>query len=62
MAGLGRPIRDIHGRGIAVISVTALIDRMSEGRVRMIDGLLQEAITDIEQRALLIGNRLETFA
>lgn len=61
MAGLGRPIRDVHGRGIAVISVTALLDRMGEGRVRMIDGLLKEAIADIEQRALLIGNRLETF-
>jgi DNA-binding IclR family transcriptional regulator len=62
MAGLGRPIRDVHGRGIAVISVTALIDRMSEGRVHMINGLLKEAIIEIEQRSLLIGNRLETFA
>lgn len=62
MAGIGRPIRDVHGGGLAVISVTALMDRMGESRVRMIDGLLQEAIGEIEQRALLIGNRLETFA
>ncbi|MDR6511557.1 DNA-binding IclR family transcriptional regulator [Novosphingobium capsulatum] len=62
MAGIGRPIRAADGRGLAVISVTAVIDRMSEARVRMINGLLKAAIEDIEQRALLIGSQLETLA
>lgn len=62
MAGLGRPIRAANGRGLAVISVTALLDRMQEGRVAMIDHLLKDAIAEIEKRVLLIGGQLETIA
>jgi DNA-binding IclR family transcriptional regulator len=61
MAGLGRPIRAADGRGIAVISVTALLDRMGEGRVRLINDMLKQAIDEIERRALLIGSQLETL-
>lgn len=59
MGGVARPIRSPKGSAIAVISVTALLDRLSEGRVRMINTLLKEGIEKIEQRALLIGSGLQ---
>ena len=62
MGAVARPIRDPNGKGIAVISVTALLDRLSEQRVRFIDDLLNTGIREIEHRALLVGNRLETLA
>lgn len=58
MGGVARAIRDPNGNGIAVISVTALLDRLSASRVRLIDGILREGIGKIEQRALLIGSGL----
>lgn len=61
MAGLGRPIRAADGRGVAVISVTAVLDRMGEARVRLINDMLKQAIDEIERRALLIGSQLETL-
>lgn len=62
MGALARPIRGPSGQGVAVISVTAVLDRLGQARVRMIDDLLRAGIEKIEQRALLIGNRLETIA
>lgn len=62
MGAVARPIRGPSGQGIAVISVTAVLDRLGQGRVRMIDDLLRAGIEKIEQRVLLIGNRLETIA
>ncbi|WP_174296349.1 IclR family transcriptional regulator [Sphingomonas bacterium] len=62
MGAVARPIRGPSGQGIAVISVTAVLDRLSQVRVRMINDLLKAGIEKIEQRALLIGNRLETIA
>ena len=59
LAGVARAIRGPKGDSIAAVSVTALIDRMSETRVRMIDTLLKEGIEKIEQRALLIGGGLQ---
>lgn len=58
MGGVGRAIRDAKGAGIAVISVTALLDRLSEDRVRFIAELLEKGITEVEQRARLVGNIL----
>ncbi|MEH3038368.1 MAG: IclR family transcriptional regulator [Sphingomonas adhaesiva] len=62
MGAVARPIRGPAGQGIAVISVTAVLDRLAPARVQLIDTLLREGIEKIEQRALLIGNRLETIA
>lgn len=62
MGAVARPIRGPSGQGIAVISVTAVLDRLSHSRVQLIDTLLREGIEKVEQRALLIGNRLETIA
>ena len=62
MGGVARPIRSPQGHGIAVISVTALLDRLTPSRVRLIDDLLREGIEKVEQRAMLIGNQLETLA
>lgn len=58
MGGVARAIRGPKGNAIAVISVTALLDRLSEGRVRMIDRLLREGIDKVEKRTLLIGSGL----
>lgn len=62
MGGVARPIRSPQGQGLAVISVTALLDRLTPARVRMIDDLLRAGIEKVEQRVMLIGNRLETLA
>lgn len=62
MGGVARAIRDPNGKGVAVISVTALLDRLSEQRVHFINELLTIGIQEIEHRALLVGNRLETLA
>jgi DNA-binding IclR family transcriptional regulator len=61
MGAVARAIRDSSGKGVAVISVTALLDRLNPQRVKFIDGLLQTAVTEIERRALLLGNRLESL-
>ncbi len=61
MGGIGLAIRGANGAGIAVISVTALLDRMPEQRLRYIAELLSDGVREIEQRALLLGNRLETL-
>jgi DNA-binding IclR family transcriptional regulator len=61
MGAVARAIRDASGKGVAVVSVTALLDRLSEQRVRFIDELLKAAVDEIEQRAMLMGNRLETL-
>jgi DNA-binding IclR family transcriptional regulator len=58
MGAVARPIRDSKGKGIAVISVTALLDRLGEQRVRYIDDLLRTGIERIEQRAVLVGTPL----
>lgn len=62
MGGVARPIRGPSGQAVAVISVTALLDRLTPSRVKFIDGLLKSGIERIEQRAMLIGNRLESLA
>lgn len=62
MGAVARPIRGPNGQGIAVISVTALLDRLGEQRVKFIDELLRSGIEEIERRAMLLGNRLETIA
>jgi DNA-binding IclR family transcriptional regulator len=62
MGAVARPIRGPNGQGIAVISVTALLDRLNDSRVHYIDELLKTGIAEIERRALLIGNRLESVA
>jgi DNA-binding IclR family transcriptional regulator len=62
MGAVARAIRNSSGTGVAVISVTALLDRLSDQRVRFIDDLLKTAVDEIEQRAMLLGNRLETLA
>jgi DNA-binding IclR family transcriptional regulator len=58
MGGVGRAIRDAKGVGVAVISVTALLDRLSEDRVRFIAKLLEDGVAEVEQRARLVGNIL----
>lgn len=62
MGGVARPIRDAKGQGVAVISVGAMLDRLSDQRVKYIDGLLREGIEKIEQRAMLIGVPLGPLA
>lgn len=62
MAGIARPICDLQGRALAVITVTSLLERMNESRIKMINDLLKRKVAEIEDRALLVGNRLETFA
>ncbi len=59
MGGIARPICDSKGRGIAVISVTALLDRLTASRLRLIDDLLKTGIEEVERRVLLVGNGLE---
>ena len=62
MGGVARPIRGPQGHAIAVISVAALLDRLTASRIRLIDDLLRCGIEKIEQRVMLTGNRLETLA
>lgn len=61
MGAVARAIRDSTGTGVAVISVTALLDRLGDQRVRFIDSLLKAAVDEIERRAMLLGNRLESL-
>lgn len=61
MGAVARAIRDGHGRGVAVLSVTALLDRLSESRVSYVDELLKAGIAEIEQRAKLVGGQLTSL-
>lgn len=58
MGGIGRAIRDAKGNGVAVISVTALLDRLGKERISFIAGLLAEGVEEVERRARLVGNIL----
>lgn len=58
MGGVGRAIRDARGEGVAVISVTAVLDRLSDDRIRFIAGLLEQGVGAIEDRLRLVGHSL----
>lgn len=60
MGGVARAVRDAHGGCIAVLTVTALLDRLTDQRSRWIAGLLGDGAVEIERQARLVGNPLET--
>ncbi len=56
MSGVARAIRDARGKGVAVLSVTALLDRMSAERVQFIAQKLQECVLKVEQKNVLFSH------
>lgn len=56
MGAIATAIRDRDGKGIAVISVTALIDRLSEHRSAWIAQLIAEGIETIERRMRILDS------
>lgn len=55
MGAVAKAICDPNGKGIAVISVTALIDRLSEHRSAWIAELIAEGVRAIEDRSNILG-------
>lgn len=54
MGAVARAIRDHTGKGVAVISVTALIDRLSDHRSAWIADLIAEGVRSIEERSNIL--------
>jgi len=54
MGALGVVIRDAHGNALASISLSAILDRLTEDRVKSLAGLLRSSVQEIERRAALV--------
>jgi DNA-binding IclR family transcriptional regulator len=55
MGALGFAINDARGQALAAISLSAVLDRLKDDRVKMIADKLRTAIQEIEQRVALIS-------
>lgn len=55
MGAVGCAIRDSQGRPLAAISVSAILDRLTEERVKSIAESIGNAVKAIEQRAVLVS-------
>ena len=53
MGAIGLAVRDAHGTAQAALSISAIVDRLNEERVRLLADLLKQAVQDIERKAVL---------
>jgi DNA-binding IclR family transcriptional regulator len=55
MGAVGYAIKDARGRPLAAISVSAVLDRLTDDRIKSIAQLIFKAVAEIEQRATLVS-------
>jgi DNA-binding IclR family transcriptional regulator len=55
MGAIGYAIRDARGVALAAISISAIIDRLTDERIQLLAGLLKTSVEEIERRAALVS-------